>query len=438
VALATLHETERADPDGLVGIDELAAATRVIKQFVRQTRPERVSGDQARQVVALLGETERAASSGIALFSPVVAETGAHAKEGHGSAGAWLAKVTGSSTGAAKDRLAAAQKAAATPELAHALHNGDLSAPQIKLLGKAAATNPESTGELLDLLAGGSSNEEVSDEVARQRAAARSRETEQVRRDRVHANRHFRWRQADGGGIQFEGLCDEVAWARVQDGLESETQGRWKAAGSGSSDDISAHRMDALLDLLGGQPSSNGGGNNAGSKDPLCVVLIDAEALQRGSTTTGEICEIDGIGPISVDAATELLYDGVVQFMIRSAKQIVSVTGRSRYVARRLAMTLVARDRTCAVPGCGQSKHLQGDHRIEDFAKGGLTELSNLARLCPSHHDMKTHGGWQLLGQPGRWEWVAPDNPPSAGAIGRARRLAAAKAKAKRNRPRRT
>jgi hypothetical protein len=436
VVLATLNEGDRAARGEFADIGELAAAAQVIKKFVRNAQPELASGDQARRAVGLLAGIERTASSGIALLSPVVAETGAHAKEGHGSAGDWLARVTGSSTGAAKDRLAAAQKAAATPEVADALHNGDLSAPQIKILGKAAATSPESTGELLDLFTSGSSNEEVSDELARRRAAARSRETERARRDRVHANRHFRWRQADGGGIQFEGLCDEVAWARVQDGLESETQRRWKLAGSQSTDDIAAHRMDALLDMLAGKQSSNGG--NSGSKDPLCVVLVDAEALQRRTTNPGEICEIDGIGPISVDAATELLYDGVVQFMIRSAKQIVSVTGRSRYVARRLAMTLVARDRKCAVPGCGHTKHLQGDHRIEDYAKGGLTELSNLARLCPSHHDMKTHGGWQLLGHPGNWQWVAPKNPPSAGAIARARRLAAAKAKSKRNTPQRT
>lgn len=433
VVLATLHQGDRTAGREFVDLDELEAAARTIKTFVRQARPERASGDQARRAVALLADCERAASSGIALLSPVVAQTGAHTKEGDGSADQWLARVTGSSTGAAKERLAAAKKAAATPELTDALHNGDLSAPQINLLGKAAATNPESTSELLDLLAGGSSNEEVSDELARHRAAARSRETERARRERVHANRHFRWRQAEGGGIHFEGLCDEVAWARVQGDLESDTQRRWKAAGSGSSDDVAAHRMDALLNRLAGKRSSTGG-----SKDPLCIVMVDAEALQRGTTNTGEICEIDGIGPISVDAATELLYDGVVQFMLRSAKQIVSVTGRSRYVAQRLAMTLVARDRKCAVPGCGQSKHLQGDHRIEDFAKGGLTELSNLARLCPSHHDLKTHGGWQLLGQPGKWEWVAPAHPPSAGTIGRARRLAAAKAKAKINRPRRT
>jgi hypothetical protein len=407
-------------------LGQLESSVRSIQQFVRDIRPGRASGDQARLAVALLAEAERAASSGIALLAPVVAETGSFAKEGHGTAVNWLADHSGTSTSAAKGRLTAAQRAAASPQVTDALHDADLSAPQIELLAGA-----ESPDELLSMLSKGSSHRELSEAASRQRAAARCRETERARRDRVHRNRHFRAAQVDGGGVRGEFFCDEVAWARVQSRLEAEAQRRWKAAGSSCPDELAAHRLDAFLDLLAGSGSTKGSGG-----DPLCVVLVDAEALQRGTTVAGEICEIDGVGPISVDAATELLYDGAAQFMVRQAKQICAVTSRSRNVAQRLAMTLVARDRRCAVPGCPNSEHLQADHRLVDFAQGGLTELVNLARLCPSHHDMKTYGGWTLQGEPSKWEWIAPPNPPSANAIARARRLAAAKSKI--NRPRRT
>lgn len=63
-------------------------------------------------------------------------------------------------------------------------------------------------------------------------------------------------------------------------------------------------------------------------------------------------------------------------------------------------------------------------------------------RICPEHHALKTYGGWRIDGEPGRWKWVAPANPKSAGAVTRARKLAATKAKAgimgNRNKPRRT
>jgi hypothetical protein len=88
------------------------------------------------------------------------------------------------------------------------------------------------------------------------------------------------------------------------------------------------------------------------------------------------------------------------------------------------------RDRTCAVPGCPKRLGLERDHRCVDFGDDGPTELDNLVRLCPEHHDLKTHGGWRLEGKPGSWEWVAPAHPKSANYIARARRLAAAKGRA--------
>jgi hypothetical protein len=93
------------------------------------------------------------------------------------------------------------------------------------------------------------------------------------------------------------------------------------------------------------------------------------------------------------------------------------------------------------VPGCAKRLGLEIDHRGVDFGDDGPTELDNLVRLCPQHHYLKTHGGWRLEGQPGAWEWVAPEHPKSANYIARARKLAAAKGKARaaqqRNFPRR-
>jgi hypothetical protein len=98
------------------------------------------------------------------------------------------------------------------------------------------------------------------------------------------------------------------------------------------------------------------------------------------------------------------------------------------------------RDRTCCIKNCGKRLGLERDHVHIDYADDGPTELDNLVRLCPEHHALKTHGGWRIEGKPGNWKWIAPEHPKSAGAISRARKLAAAKAKATkdRNKPRRT
>src|ERR1039457_4731014 len=103
---------------------ELESAVRTLQRVVRSAAPESVSGDQARSMVSLFGQAERAAASGIALLTPKVIETGSYAKEGYASAPDWLGAVSGSSAGVAKGRLAAAERAARSPELSGALHDG--------------------------------------------------------------------------------------------------------------------------------------------------------------------------------------------------------------------------------------------------------------------------------------------------------------------------
>jgi hypothetical protein len=144
---------------------------------------------------------------------------------------------------------------------------------------------------------------------------------------------------------------------------------------------------------------------------------------------------------VSVEAATELLSEASLRYVIRQGFDIKTVTKSTRDVAACIEVALIVRDRTCAVPGCGKRLGLERDHRVVDFGDDGPTELDNLVRLCPEHHSLKTHGGWRLEGEPGAWKWIAPAHPKSAHYIARARKLAAAKGRAtaarQRNFPRR-
>ena len=235
------------------------------RQLVREAEPQSVSGDQARSIVASFAEIERAAASGVALFTPRVVETGSFAKEGHGSAQEWLGSLSGTSAAKAKGRLAAAERAAADPRLTEALHESELSPDQLGVVVKTATEVPEATESLLDLIGQGASQQELSDTAARLRAAKRSRETERARRARVHTQRYFRWHQDENGGIRGEFFADEIAWARVAPGLEAEAKARWKAAGAAAGDSLEAHRMDALIDILGGRAGTGVTGAAAGA-----------------------------------------------------------------------------------------------------------------------------------------------------------------------------
>jgi hypothetical protein len=403
-----------------------------LQEVVRTSTPESVSGDQARRFVERFAAGERAAASGVALFTPVVVGTGSYAKEGHASAQDWLGDLSGSSAGAAKGRLAAAERAAWDPSLTEALHEGGLSPAELAVVTQTATEAPEATASLLDLVEQGASHQALTDAAARLKAAARSRETERLRRQRVHTNRHLRVHQVESGGVRAEIFSDEVEWARVGPRIESRAKEMWKAAGGGA-EPLEAYRLDALLELLGGSGGSGGSGASSPSKGGRgqAIVVIDAGALRRGTTEGDELCEIEGIGPVSVDAATELLSEVGLRFVIREGFDIKTVTKLSRDVAASIEAALIVRDRTCAVPGCAKRLGLESDHRDVDFGDDGPTELDNLVRLCPQHHYLKTHGGWRLEGKPGAWEWVAPAHPKSANYIARARKVAAAKGKAR-------
>ena len=145
------------------------------------------------------------------------------------------------------------------------------------------------------------------------------------------------------------------------------------------------------------------------------MIIINAESLRRGTTQGDELCEIDGIGPVSVAAATELLSEGGFQYLVKEGFDIKTVTKSTRVVQHCIDMALVVRDRVCARPGCGNRLGLERDHWQVDFGQDGPTELDNLVRLCPECHRLKTDGGWRLEGRPGAWRVgrtpQAPERP---------------------------
>jgi hypothetical protein len=216
--------------------------------------------------------------------------------------------------------------------------------------------------------------------------------------------------------------------------LEAEAKERWKAAGKG--EPLEAHRLDAFLAILGSGSGSTPD-HESGAR-PHALVIVDAAALRRGTAQGDELCEIEGIGPVSVDAVVELVGEGGMQLLVKDGVDIRTVTSTRRDLPQRVEAALTVRDRTCAVEGCGKRRGLEADHCRVDFGDDGPTCLENLARLCPEHHDLKTFGGFRLEGGPGRWKWIAPAHPKSAWYIARAREMAAAKAKARRNNPRLT
>ncbi len=122
---------------------------------------------------------------------------------------------------------------------------------------------------------------------------------------------------------------------------------------------------------------------------------MELTALLRGRAGPGEICEIDGQGPIPVELARGLLTDSNLTVLFHEAGDIRAVSHLGRTINATLRTALVYRDRTCVVPGCGVGVGLEIDH-VHEVHLGGPTQLDNLALLCRHHHRLKTYEGWVL------------------------------------------
>ncbi len=369
-----------------------------------------------------------------------VAATRYFEAEGYRSPESWLAGETGESTAAARTALLTARACDQLAGLEAAFLGGLLSGPKAAEVARGGLADPSAETALLDVARTGSLQDlrAKADEVE---AAARSREDDERRYARVRANRHLRtWLDADGsfrGGFALtpdDGALLMAVLANEADHLFD--LGRRL----GRPERREAYLADALVAVASGmvagpagKGSTGGGcrpdGDDAGTgaappgagrrvPDRTILLRIDLEALVRGSLARGEECSIDGVGPVPLSVVERYLDTAGLRLVITEGHDVHSIVKFSRVIPKALQTALEFRDRTCVVPGCSSTFHLEADHIVE-VNRGGPTSLANLCRLCRYHHSLKSRRGYRIVGGPGSWEWLPPpdrrwaDEPPS-------------------------
>ncbi len=199
------------------------------------------------------------------------------------------------------------------------------------------------------------------------------------------------------------------------------TRGR-RPGTNGTTDDpdVDPNTLDLDLDALdprGGDPDDPPDSHSLIDRPPTCSVMVrvDLAALLRGETHPGEICELDGQGPISPKMARDMANDSFLRFIFHESDDIRSIFHFGRTINKALRTALVHRDRICVVPGCEVSYGLEIDH-IVPVTEGGPTTLDNLALLCHHHHFLKTFEGWTLeltdVSDPKSPKWRFEPLPP--------------------------
>ncbi|MCX6428355.1 MAG: DUF222 domain-containing protein [Actinobacteria bacterium] len=142
---------------------------------------------------------------------------------------------------------------------------------------------------------------------------------------------------------------------------------------------------------------------------PITVnVTIDLPTLMGLAQNPGQL---SGYGAIPASVARSLAADGKWRrFITDPTSGALLDYGRENYEPpQALVDFLIARDRTCRFPGCRAPARLSDLDHAQSWEGGGSTSPQNLGALCRRHHQLKTHGGWQLESfSDGSCQWISP------------------------------
>ena len=379
--------------------------------FVEDIRTElerivaRLDGDvldpaDAEHLLSELDAIERMAGAGKAIAARRVADSGRWRRTGERSEADWLAKQTGETVGAARSTLDTARKLKRCPKTAKAFRKGKLSKPQAEAISGAVEADPDAEDRLLGM-AETSALGKLRDECDRIRASKRDAE---ATHGRIHRTRYWRkWTDRDGARMGQYRLTPEAA-AAVEAAAAPFVEAAFQAArAAGEHEAAEAYAADGLVSMA---RAANGSEDGKGKTE--AILLLDLEALQRGSIEGDEVCEIAGVGPVPLSVARDLLGEAFLKLVIRDGVDIRTVVHLGRQATAMQRTAIFVRDGgRCVRPTCDR-RIRQIDH-IDPWASSHQTTLDELAGLCGPDHDLKTHRGHTYRHGPNGWEWSTPD-----------------------------
>ena len=376
--------------------------------------PDEISAADAVAVYQVMERVARAAGAAKLLLAKRVDASGEARRRGFRTTAELLAKLSGSSLGAAKGDLETSEALDDLPDTKDALLWGDVSPEQGKIVAGAARKNPGAERWLIKK-AKTANNRELQEEAQKVKAEA-DPDPEATHR-RIHRERrlsHF----TDGEGawnVRGRGTVEDgaIVKAELDRLLDDIFRGRGKTSTTECRD---AYAFDALRSMaersrelhLGGRPEA--GPRRQPAPQHLALLRLDITALWRGYVHGDELCEITGLGPIPVATATRLLGDAVLKLIITKGVDVAHVTSLTRGPTQAMHYACLWTSPTCTAEGCSRTI-VEYDHRTgAEYKDTKHTRLDEIDRLCCGHHDLHTHKGWALVAGSGQRPMVPPED----------------------------
>ncbi len=338
------------------------ASERGLASLVDALDPNDVAWSDASALFSAFDRIELLAANAKTLLAARVAASGSWKAAGARSAEEHLARVTGTTTSAARRALEASKQVSRLPAITDALRGGVLSTTQVEAIAPAAAANPSAEVHLL-ALAETTNVAELREECLRIRAAADCDRDATHRR--IHAHRRACGHTDGEGAWNYVVRGTAVRGARFEAALEPLVNEMFaRARTDGRREPREAYAFDALMALAERDDAASVVKKPRGMNPRFLALLrVDAEALARGALEGEETCEIAGIGPVPVRVARELLGESIVKLVITKGADVANVVhlGRGPTAAQRVA--LLWSKPKCANVECS-STFVQIDHRV--------------------------------------------------------------------------
>ncbi|MEO8328845.1 MAG: DUF222 domain-containing protein [Candidatus Nanopelagicales bacterium] len=172
--------------------------------------------------------------------------------------------------------------------------------------------------------------------------------------------------------------------------------------------DLAYWRARALVDLSDQVLADPSATSFQGKRRVEVGVVVSLDTLTGLNDNPGELT---GYGPIPAKLARELAGDAEWRRWVSEpvSGQLLDY-GRTTYrPPQELVDFLVARDNTCTFVGCNiPAWRCDLDH-AESWSSGGETAAWCMGAVCRSHHNDRTHGGWQVhRDKNGETQWTSP------------------------------
>jgi hypothetical protein len=304
----------------------------------------------------------------------------------------FLSARYGVGSGTAVEWVRVARALRDLPAIREAFADGRISWDQLRPLTRFAMTE---TDQQLAQEAPGMRLGKLWTEAHRHERGLRKERAQEARR-----NRHLRkqWDE-DKQNLQFYGELPAEEGALFEAELERRAAQVELEEGD-FYDRQGARYADALMEMV----SSNGDATTS----PTLVVHADAETLVSDG---GRLAETESGVQLPDEAIQRLACDARIEWVLERDGRTVGIGRQGRTVPGWLRRQLVFRDPECRFDGCSRRSGLIS-HHIVHWARGGPTDLDNLARLCPRHHRLLHECDWRMSGHPDRrLTFHRPDRP---------------------------